>query len=110
MRRLMKKGTTKAEISSKSTKEQILSAYNEVLTQLKEKHVISPIEEKQVKEKEAIVAKAAASSIDLILTDLNDVKSKTIKQIDNLSEQLITEVDKLANLREAIDIEQKHCG
>ena len=104
----MEKNTPKAEISSKSTKEQILSAYNKALSQLEEKHVASPIQEKHVKEKEETIVKAAGSSVDIILNDLNNVKSKTIKQIDNLSEELITEFDKLSNLQEAIDIEQKH--
>ena len=42
------------------------------------------------------------------MTDLSNLKSKTIKQIDGLSEQLLSEFQKLANLRQAITIEQKH--
>lgn len=52
--------------------------------------------------------KASNNSADTILTDLGVLKSKTIKQIDNLSEQLLDEFQKLATLREAITLEQKH--
>jgi len=96
------------EISSKSTKEQILSAYNEVLAKFNEKQIITPQEQRQQEEKNAIVVKASNNSADTILTDLGVLKSKTIKQIDNLSEQLLDEFQKLATLREAITLEQKH--
>jgi hypothetical protein len=96
------------EVSPKSTKEQILVAYNDVLSKLTEKQVVRPEEQKKQKEEETIVIKATAHTSDTILTDLSALKSKTIKQIDSLSEQLLDEFQKLANLREAITLEQKH--
>lgn len=55
-----------------------------------------------------MVSKVSTDSSDSILTELSSLKSKTIKQIDNLSEQLLSEFEKLANLREAIILEQQH--
>lgn len=96
------------EVSVKSTKDQILAAYNEVVTKLTEKQVASPQEHKKQEEKQQIVTKAINNSSDDILADLSTLKSKTIKKIDNLSEQLLDEFQKLANLREAIILEQTH--
>lgn len=96
------------EVSTKSTKEQILAAYNEAIAQLTEKQIISPQEQQKKVTEGEIVTKAVTHSSDNILADLSNLKSQTIKQIDNLSEQLLTEFAKLANLREAISLEQKH--
>ncbi|WP_375326519.1 hypothetical protein [Candidatus Tisiphia endosymbiont of Nemotelus uliginosus] len=96
------------EISGKSTKEQILAAYNEVLTQLTAKQIASPAEQKQRQDEQAVITKAVSHSSDTILTELSTLKSKIIKQIDNLSEQLLGESQKLTSIREAISLEQKH--
>lgn len=94
------------EVSAKSTKEQILAAYNEVLTKLTEKQLSTPQEQKKQEEEQNIIKKTDSHSPDNILTDLSNLKSKTIKQIDGLSEQLLSEFEKLANLHQAITIEQ----
>jgi len=103
----MSKKHNTLEVSVKSTKEQILTAYNEVLNRLTEKQP-TPQEQKVKEEEQNIIKKTAAIDNDNIIADLSDLKSKTIKQIDNLSEQLLGEFQKLANIREAITIEQKH--
>lgn len=104
----MSKKSIMPEISVKSTKEQILTAYNEVLAKLNDKQLATPQEQKKQQEKQELVSKVSTDSSDSILTELSSLKSKTIKQIDNLSEQLLSEFEKLANLREAIILEQQH--
>jgi hypothetical protein len=74
------------EVSAKSTKEQILAAYNEVLTKLTEKQLSTPQEQKKQEEEQNIIKKTASHSPDNVLADLSNLKSKTIKQIDGLSE------------------------
>ncbi|MCF8494927.1 MAG: hypothetical protein K9G65_06030 [Rickettsiaceae bacterium] len=96
------------EVSIKSTKDQILAAYSEVLTSLNEKQIAIPEEQKKQEEKKEVVSKAASHSSDDILADLSTLKSRTIKKVDSLSEELLSEFQKLANLREAIILEQKH--
>jgi len=96
------------EVSAKSTKEQILAAYNEVLTSLAAKQLSTPQEQKKQEDEQHIIKKTTNQSPDNILTDLSNLKSKTIKQIDSLSEQLLGEFQRLNDLRSAIIIEQKH--
>ncbi len=103
----MKKATT-PEISPKNTKEQILSAYQEVLEKLNEKQPQIPQETRKKEEEQSVVAKAVSHSSDGIISGLSGVKLKAIKQLDTLSEELLAEFEKLSDLREAISLEQKH--
>ena len=103
----MKKAVS-PEVSSKSTKDQILSAYNEVLEKLNEKQTQVPQEAKKKEEQKAVIIKATAHSSDGIISDLSGIKLKTIKQLDVLSEELLEEFQKLSDLREAISLEQTH--
>ncbi|MFU7502953.1 MAG: hypothetical protein ACE1S7_06070 [Candidatus Tisiphia sp.] len=104
----MNKKATIPEVSVKSTKEQILAVYNDALAKLNEKQLNSPQDQKKQQENQELVSKASDNSSDNILSELSSLKSKTIKQIDHLSEQLLSEFEKLANLREAIILERKH--
>ena len=96
------------DISPKSTKDQILSAYNEVLELLEEKQVQSPLEEKKKGDERAIITKSSQMSLDGIVSHLATLKISLTKQIDTLSENLLKEFDKLSELKQAITIEQNH--
>lgn len=96
------------EISAKSTKDQILSAYNEMVERLEEKQVQSPLEEKKKGDERAIIAKSAQTSLDGIVSHLATLKITLTKQIDTLSENLLEEFSKLSDLKQAIAIEQAH--
>jgi len=106
----MKKTPVMKEISAKSTKEQILAAYNDVLKQLTEEEVATttPKEQKDKEEQQKVVASATKLLSGDILSDLSNLKTKSIKQIDGLSEQILGEFEKLKNLREAIAIEKRY--
>ncbi len=96
------------EVSAKSTKDQILAAYNDALTKLNAKERATPEVQKQQQETQKVVAKVADVSKDNLVSDLASVKLKAIKQIDLLSEDLFAEFQKLSDVRSAIKIEQKH--
>lgn len=100
--------TNMSDISVKSTKEQILSAYNDVLTKLADTEVVSPQAQQKHQEEQMVLAKSTTYTPDTILSDLSNLKSKAIKQLDNLSEQLLSEFQKLSNLRNSIEYEQNH--
>lgn len=96
------------DISIKNTKEQILLAYNQVVGKLTDKQLESPQEKKKKDEDIALVVKAVKNTPESILNELGDLKYRTIKQVDVLSEQLIAEFSKLSDIREAVVLEQKH--
>lgn len=96
------------EISSKNTKDQILSAYKEVIECLEEAQIESPQEEKKKSDEREVIHKSSQTSLEGIVSHLASLKITLTKNIDGLSENLVREFDKLSELKQAIEIEQKH--
>ena len=96
------------EISTKSTKEQILAAYHAALDQLSNQAVILPEEQKKIQGTQQILTKVADVSKEGLLSELATLKLKTMQQIDLLSEDLLKEFQQLTALRQAITVEQRH--
>ncbi len=97
-----------SDVSLKSTKDQILAAYNQVLSKLNEKQIDNPEVKKQREEKANIVETAAKSTSESILKDLSNLKLRSIQHIDDLSENILSEFTKLTTIRRAIEAEQHH--
>lgn len=97
-----------AEVSAKSTKDQILSAYHEMVERLQENQIQSPLEEKKKTDEKEILTKSSGASLEGIISHLASLKVTLTKQIDTLSENLVKEFDKLTELKQAIAIEQHH--
>ena len=98
----------KTEVTVKSTKEQIFTAYQEVLAQLESKQVSDPVSEKRKVQEHEIVSKASKNSSEGIVSDLANLKINLNKEIDNLSRSLVDEFNKLVEIKGAIMTEQKH--
>lgn len=96
------------DVSLKSTKDQILAAYNQVLSKLTEKQSDSPQEKKQKEEKAVVVEVASKLTSESILKDLSTLKLRSIQDIDGLSGNLLNEFTKLTTIRHAIEEEQQH--
>lgn len=96
------------EVSTKSTKDQILSAYKEVVERLEENQIQSPLYEKKKSDEKEIIHKSSQTSLEGIVSHLASLKITLTKNIDGLSEDLVREFDKLSELKQAIEIEQKH--
>ena len=94
-------------ITPKSTKEQILNAYQDAVKRLEEIHK-TPQEEKKNEDAISLVKKASNNSIEGIISGLANIKLTLSKQIDSLGEGLATEFRKFTELQHAIDIESKH--
>lgn len=96
------------EVSAKSTKDQILSAYKEVVERLEENQIQSPLDEKKKLDEREIIHKSSQTSLEGIVSHLASLKITLTKNIDGLSEDLVREFDKLSELKQAIEIEQRH--
>lgn len=73
---------TLPEISPKSTKDQILSAYNEVVELLEQQQVQNPLDEQKKEGEKAVVHKSSQSSLEGIVSHLATLKINLTKQID----------------------------
>ncbi len=96
------------EVSLRSSKNEILDAYNELLAKIKEQKIADRKVEKKKEDEEKIVESAIQSSDEKILKGLTDVKLEIVKQVDSIGEQLMNEHKKLTELQQAIEIEKKY--
>lgn len=96
------------EISSKSTKNEILQAYNELLAKLHEDQPPDRQEVRKRDEERQIVERASKHSIDTIVKDLANRKVELVGALDTLESRLIEEHRKLADTQQAIEIERRN--
>lgn len=95
------------EISAKSTKNEILEAYNDLLKKIQEDKPLDRLAEKKKEGDKEIVKAASQNSIEKIVKGLAEIKLDIGNVLDTLEEKLITEYKKLTELQQAIGIEQK---
>src|SRR5262249_44078192 len=97
-------------LSLKSTKEEMLKAYNDLVARFQEKAATSS--EKQVEAKKTaeanVVEKASNYTVESIIKGLANVNIYVGKALTDLSRELTAEANKLTEIREAIAIETKH--
>jgi hypothetical protein len=101
---------TQKDISPKSTKNEILQAYNELLTKIKEGKSLDRQAERKKEEEKRIIRDASQNSVEKIVKGLTEIKLDVGKSLDNLEEKLITEFKRLTELQQAIEIEKKELG
>lgn len=97
------------KISMANTKQEMLNAYNELLTQLKEKKEAKLKPEKQLEEKKkAEVVKIADSlSSEGVVTGISNLKVEIGKMLTEVSDKLEEQVNKFKSIQEAIGIREK---
>lgn len=94
-------------ISEKSTKTEILEAYNGLLAQAKvQKAADQKLVKKETEEKE-VVRSASENSVEEIVKRLAALKLEIVKNVDSLEEKLIAEYRRFVELQRAIDVQTK---
>lgn len=95
------------EVSTKNTKNEILSAYEELLQKVQESKTEEPkkVQEKQIQE--TIVKNAAASSYDGIVKNVSNLKIELSSSLDKLGDKFVSEFKKFEELQQAIQIAKK---
>jgi hypothetical protein len=96
------------DISLKSTKQQILEAYNALLFEINEKKAEEPKKIQEIKKNEATVKKASDLSGEGILNDITGLKSSISATLDTLSEKLLSRYKTFEELEDAIQLEKKN--
>lgn len=103
----MDKEEKKKEVSVKSTKNEILDAYNQLLKQMKEKKMPDRQAEKKTEGEKQIVKNANQLSMEKIIKGLAEIKLEIGSSLEGLEEKLISQYKKLVELEQAIEIETK---
>lgn len=105
----MSKRTDKIDISTKSSKAEILEAYEDLKSRLEETSSISACDEKSEQivrvEEKKIVEKASSYTVDGIVKGLAELGLHVGKALTELSDKLIQEEFKLLEIKKAIEIE-----
>ena len=95
--------TTKT-VTEKNTKQEILSAYQELLTEIAP---ATPEDSARVREETALLDSASRETVEKITADLGKLKISFSQTISNFTELLTAEADRLAMLRKASTIAEK---
>lgn len=101
--------TTLPKVSGRSKKEEILSAYEDLLKKFQENAEKSrgkKVEVQRIQE-DNLVQMASRLSMDDVLSGVSNLEGEIRKLLGKLSESLFAEVEKLKDLQEVINIEQK---
>jgi hypothetical protein len=94
-------------VSEKSTKTEILEAYNSLLLQAKEQKAADQKAVKKETEEKEVVKSASQNSVEEIVKRLASLKLEIVKNIDSLEENLIAEYRRFVEFQQAIDVQAK---
>jgi hypothetical protein len=97
-----------SEISTKNTKSEILSAYDELLKKIQDKKTEEPKKVQEQQKQENLVKKAASLSNESIVKGIAGLKVELASTLDKLGENLVSEFRKFEGLQQAITVEQKN--
>jgi len=105
---MAEKNTAAKKISMVNTKQEILNAYNSLLSQFQEKSktVLRPEEEVEKKKNKEIVETAESLSSEGVIKEIGNLKLETGKMLTQLSDGLEEEVKKYKRVKEAIEIKE----
>ncbi len=96
------------EITARSTKNEILAAYQAALRQLAEARRENRREEKAQREEKAVVETASATTVEGVVKGLADLKLSIGNALDQVETRLVSEARRLGELRRAIEIERRN--
>jgi len=98
-----------AEPTLKSTKQELLDAYNEMRQQLQErdKTQLKPEQKVQEKKETQVLTAVQAMTADGVLQKINQLKQEMTRTLGDLGDKLASEVDKCNRVQQAIEIKEK---
>lgn len=94
--------------TSKSTKNEILAAYDELLKKVTDNKTEEPKKLQETQKQEAVVKKAEALSNETIIKGIAGLKVEITSSLDKLGEKFAEEYKKFDELQQAIQTEKKN--
>jgi hypothetical protein len=103
------KKTDSTEPTLKSSKQELLDAYHEILEQLqqREKAQLRPEQRVQERKEEKVLTAVAGLSADGAIQQANLLKQEMAKTLSELGERLAAEVNRFIQVQQAIQIKEK---
>lgn len=97
-----------SKVSTKNTKNEILTAYEELLKKVQEKKTEEPKQVQERQKQEAIVNKAERMSYEGIVKEVTTLKVNLSSELDKISDSLVSEFKIFEELQQATAIEKKN--
>jgi hypothetical protein len=106
---VVQKKAESMEPNLKSTKQELLDAYNEMRQQLQEKDKtqLKPEQKIQEKKETQVLAAVQAMTAGGVLQGINQLKQEMTRTLADLGDKLAAEVDKCDQVQQAIEIKEK---
>ncbi|MCD4784632.1 MAG: hypothetical protein K8T10_12495 [Candidatus Eremiobacteraeota bacterium] len=108
----MTKKDDETTITSKSTKRDILEAYEQLRGKFEKRETEAPaslkVRDKQKEDEKKILERASSYTGDRVIQNIAHLKLHVGKSLDEISEKLIGEARKLDELKTAINLEKKY--
>lgn len=95
------------KVTSKNTKNEILDAYEGLLQEIKENKT-NKAEVQKVKESQQLVTNSLSQNTKGIIHNIAELKLQVNQSLENLGKNLISEREKLSNLQESIEVQEKY--
>lgn len=96
-----------ANVTEKSTKSEILKAYESLLKKVQEEKSNVPKQMQEEKQKKGILEKVSGISSESIVRNIDELKNTLNNSLDELHRNLIDEFKKLEEIRSAIAVEKQ---
>lgn len=96
-----------AAAKNTDVKNEVLTAYNEVLRKLKVTKKVTQLEERQEEEKKQIVEAAVKETPEVVFRNFSDIKFSINEAISQLEAKMQVESEKLAKLHQVIEIKTR---
>lgn len=96
----------KTEVSVKSTKNEILDAYNDLLMSIQEKKAEEPRKVQEREKQETTLKNASELTFEGIVKNISSLKVSLASALDKLSESFTGEFQKFEELKQAIEVEK----
>ncbi len=96
------------QVNLKSTKNEILDAYEDLLKKVQSTKEESPQKRQEVKVQEQTVTKAIGFSYESIVKGVSELKMNLSSSLDKIEDMMIEKQKQLSLLQEAIEIQQKN--
>lgn len=97
-----------AKLTSKSTKNEILEAYNTLLKKEQQMKTEDPKKVQEQQTKEELVKKSKSLSNEGIIKNIADLKVSFSSTLDKMGDQFVAEFKQFEDLQQAINIEKKN--
>jgi hypothetical protein len=97
----------RAASAAKSAKTTVTESMEGALLKVQEEKVVEPKAQKKKEEEGLLIKSVSEKSVDRIIQDMANVKIEVTRNIDTLSEKLVTSFKQFSDLEKAIEIEKK---